>query len=79
MIVTRVEALTRAKFKVELDGQFAFVLYEKELSRFGISEDEEISEEVYARIRKDIILKRAKLRAMHPVSYTHLTLPTIGG
>lgn len=65
MIVTRVEALTKAKFKVEIDGQFAFVLYKKELSRFGISEDEELSEETYVKIRKDIILKRAKLRAMH--------------
>lgn len=65
MVVTRVEALSKAKYKVELDGQFAFVLYKKELSRFGISEDEEIPEETYAQIRKDIILKRAKLRAMH--------------
>lgn len=65
MIVTKVEALTKAKFKVELDGQFAFVLYKKELSRFGISEDGEVSVEVYEQIRKEVILKRAKLRAMH--------------
>lgn len=65
MIVTKVEAVTKAKFKVYLDGQFAFVLYKGELSRFGISEEEELSEEVYAQIRKDVVLKRAKLRAMH--------------
>ena len=35
MTVTKIEELTKAKLKVELDGEFAFVLYKKELSRFG--------------------------------------------
>ena len=65
MIVTKVEAVTKTKFKVYLDGRFAFVLYKAELPRFGISEEAELSEEVYAQIRKDVVLKRAKLRAMH--------------
>ena len=65
MTVTKVEELTKAKYRVELDGEFAFVLYKKELSRFGIEEDEELPEETYQKIRKDVILKRAKLRAMH--------------
>lgn len=65
MQVTAVEPLGKAKWKVELDGQFAFVLYKGELSRHGISEGEELSEEVCARIKKDVVLKRAKLRAMH--------------
>ena len=62
MTVTKIEELTKAKSKVELDGEFAFVLYKKELSRFGIREDEELPEETYQQIRKDVILKRAKLR-----------------
>lgn len=65
MIVTKIEAVTKAKFKVELDGEFAFVLYKGELSHFGIREEEELPEETYLQIRKDVILKRAKLRAMH--------------
>ncbi len=65
MIVTKIEAVTKAKFKVELDGEFAFVLYKRELSQFGIREEEELPEEIYMQIRKDVILKRAKLRAMH--------------
>lgn len=65
MIVTKIEAVTKVKFKVELDGQFAFVLYKRELSHFGIREEEELPEETYMQIRKDVILKRAKLRAMH--------------
>ncbi len=65
MIVTKVEPLTKTKFKVYLDGQFAFVLYKGELSRFGIREGADIPEETERKIRIEVILKRAKLRAMH--------------
>lgn len=65
MTVTRVEPLTKTKFKVYLDGDFAFVLYKGELSRFGIREGAEVPEETVEKIRTEVILKRAKLRAMH--------------
>ena len=65
MIVTNVESLTKTKFIVEVDGKFAFVLYKGELKRFGVTQGAELSEEVYQQIRTEIILKRAKLRAMH--------------
>ena len=32
MVVTRVEAVTKTKYKVYVDGQFAFILYKGELS-----------------------------------------------
>ena len=65
MYVTNIEAWTKTKYKVELDGEFAFVLYKGELSRYGIEKDTEISEELYQKLRTEIVLKRAKLRAMH--------------
>ena len=65
MTVTKVEPLTKMKFKVYLDGQFAFVLYKGELSRFGIKEGVNLSEEMEEKIRMEVILKRAKLRALH--------------
>ena len=65
MVVTRVEAVTKTKYKVYVDGQFAFILYKGELSRFHIAEDQELSQESYEKIRIEVILKRAKLRAMH--------------
>ena len=65
MMVTKIEQLTKTKFKVYLDGKFAFVLYKGELSRFGIREGVEIPEETVGKIRAEVILKRAKLRAMH--------------
>ena len=65
MIVTRVEAVTKTKYKIYVDGQFAFILYKGELSRFHIAEGQELSQESYEKIRTEVILKRAKLRAMH--------------
>lgn len=65
MIVTRTESLTKTKYKVDLDGQFAFVLYKGELSRYGVKEGAELTEETVDEIYNTVLLKRAKKRAMH--------------
>ena len=65
MLVTKIEAVTKTKHKVFLDEQFAFVLYKGELSRYHIKEEAEVTPEVYAKIREEVVLKRAKLRVMH--------------
>lgn len=65
MIVTRTESLTKTKYKVDLDGQFAFVLYKGELSRYGVKEGAELAEEIVDEIYNTVLLKRAKKRAMH--------------
>ena len=53
MIVTKVEPLSKTKYKIYLNHQFAFVLYKGELRSYKISDGEKI------------LLKRAKKRAMH--------------
>ncbi len=73
MIVTNVESLTKTKFIVEVDGKFAFVLYKGELKRFGVIQGVELSEKIYQQIRTEIVLKRAKLRAMHLLTDTAKT------
>lgn len=65
MTVTKIEPVTKIKFKVYLDGSFAFVLYKGELSRFGITAGAELPEETVEMIRAEVIFKRARLRAMH--------------
>ncbi len=65
MIVTRTEAVTKVKYKVYIDGQFAFVLYKGELSRYQVKEGQEITEKTCERIFAEVLRKRAKLRAMH--------------
>ena len=67
MTVTKIEPLSKTRYKVYLDGQFAFTLYKGELSRYHIAEDNRIDEEVYDILRK-LVIKRAKLRAMHLLS-----------
>lgn len=65
MIVTNIEAVTSAKYKVYLDGVHAFLLYKKELSRYHIAVGEAVTREACEKIRTEIVLKRAKLRALH--------------
>ena len=65
MLVTRIESVTKTKFKVYVDEQFAFVLYKGELSRYQLAEGKEITKEVYEQIYREVVVKRAKLRAMY--------------
>ncbi len=68
MIVTKLEPMTKTKYKIYLDEQFAFVLYKGELSRYKIQENHDLSQEVVEKIKLEILTKRAKLRAMHLLS-----------
>ena len=65
MVVTKIEMLTKIKYKVYLDEQFAFVLYKGELSHYRMAEGTILEEAVVQEILQKVILKRAKLRAMH--------------
>lgn len=65
MKVTKIESVTKTKFKVYVDDQFAFVLYKGELSRYRIVAEQEITREIFQKIKEEVILKRAKLRALH--------------
>lgn len=73
MQVTRLEPVTKTKFKVYLDEQFAFVLYKGELSRYGIKEESELSQEVVEKIKEEVLLKRSRLRAMHLLEHMDRT------
>lgn len=68
MTVTKIEPVTKTKYKVYLDEQFAFILYKGELSRYHIAVGNKLEEESYRSIYENIVLKRAKLRAMHLLS-----------
>ena len=65
LLLTLIEEQTKTKFKVYLDGTFAFVLYKGELKRFGIKQGEDLTQENYEKIQNEVLLKRAKKRAMH--------------
>ena len=64
MIVTDIVEYTKAKYKIFIDGEFAFVLYKGELRQFKLTIGNDITDEDLEKI-DEVILKRAKLRAMH--------------
>ena len=65
MRVTRIEELSRSRYKVYVDDSFAFVLYKGELRLYHIKEGEELRTEDYRTIMQEVLPKRAKLRAMN--------------
>ena len=64
MIVTDITELTKAKTRVYLDGEFAFVLYKGELRLYNIKKEQELSEETYTEIVCEVLPKRAKKRCL---------------
>ena len=64
MIVTELIPLTKNRYKVYIDNEFAFVLYKGELHMYHIEVGRDISETDYEEITQKVLPKRAKLRAM---------------
>ncbi len=66
MLVTQISGTSsKARFRIYIDGQFAFVLYRGELRSLHIEEGGELSGETYRQIMTQILPKRAKLRCMN--------------
>lgn len=65
MRVTRIETLSKARSKIFIDEEFAFVLYKGELRSLCVRQGEELEDENYQMIMTQLLPKRAKLRAMN--------------
>lgn len=65
MLITRVEELTKGKRRVWLENQPPFVLYRGELRQLELAEGGEVSAEQYQEILEEILVPRARKRAMH--------------
>ena len=63
--ITEIVPLDKKRSKVYLDHEFAFVLYKGELPLYGIRKGNEIGQKEYDRIIEEVLVKRAKLRAMN--------------
>lgn len=64
-VVTAITGLSKGRYKIEIDGQFRFVLYKGELHTYRIKEGEKISAKDLEEILTEILPKRAKLRSMN--------------
>lgn len=64
-IITGITAFPRGRYKIDIDGQFRFVLYGGELRTYHMKEGEHISDESLKEILSEVLPKRAKLRSMN--------------
>lgn len=65
MIVTQISEVSGSRRRIDLDGQFAFVLYKGELSQYHIKEGRELTPQDYREIMTELLPRRAKLRCMN--------------
>lgn len=73
MEITKVQALTKQKYRIFLDGESAFAVYKGELSRYHLGEGAVLPPEVYEELVNRVLKKRATLRAMHILERTDKT------
>ena len=65
MVITEIESVTKTKFRMYLDGEYVCMLYKTDLKSYGLEKGSEITDEIWSRLKEEVLLKRAKLRAMH--------------
>lgn len=64
MFISKIEALDKGKYKVSIDGENAFVLYDKDIKTYELIEGQEISCYSYDKIIEDTVLRRSKQKAL---------------
>lgn len=65
MLVTKIAPLGKTRFQVYLEEKPALVLYKGDLKKYGISEGIDISDTLVGEIKEEVLVKRAKQRALH--------------
>ena len=65
MTVMQLTALSRGRYRVQMEDSTAFVLYRGELAKLDIREGEDLPEETLCKIREEILPLRAKKRVMN--------------
>lgn len=73
MEITKIQALTKQKYRIFLDGESAFTVYKGELSRYHLEEGAVLPPEAYEELVNGVLKKRATLRAMHILERTDKT------
>ncbi|HWT75461.1 MAG TPA: regulatory protein RecX [Mobilitalea sp.] len=64
MIVTRLEELEQSKVKVYIDYEYAFLLYQKDITQFKLREGDLITQAVYEDIVSNTVYYRARQKAL---------------
>lgn len=64
MLITKIELLKKNLYGIYVDYEFLFALYFKEIRQYSLEENQEITKEFIENIGQDIIIPRAKKKAM---------------
>jgi len=65
MTITGIEKGYRKLFRIYVDEEFKFSLYESEIHRYQLKKDMEIEEELYNEIIEQTVFKRGKQKALN--------------
>lgn len=65
MVIVEVTEYKNGRVRISLDGGISFLLYKKEFASLNLKQDQELSEEQWLTIRQEILVKRARKRAMY--------------
>lgn len=72
LTVTNIESVNKKRFKIDINGSFAFALYGAEVKRFHIEQNQDMQEETMNEIHK-LLVKRARERALYLVEHQERT------
>lgn len=64
MLITQISELDKKRMMIRTEEGNSFVLYKGEVRKLALQEGEELPAEVYEEIRSEILIKRARKRAM---------------
>ncbi len=73
MVITRIDVSDKNKVNIYLDGEYAFFLSPKEVQRLKLTEGGEVSASLYEAVLEDIILPRAKQKALSILKFMDRT------
>ncbi|MDD6810258.1 MAG: regulatory protein RecX [Lachnospiraceae bacterium] len=65
MVIVEITGITKSRYKVVLDNGTSFIVYRGELQHFHLKQGDELVQEAYVCLFREILPKRAKLRCMN--------------
>lgn len=73
MVITQLEESEKKKVRVSIDYEYAFTLSIREMRMYGLKLEIELSQKVYDEIIQEVILPRAKQKALALLKYRDRT------
>lgn len=64
MILTKIEQIDKKRYRIYIEEEFLLLLYVTDLRKHKLEEQMEVTPEELEKIYKDVVLRRAKMKAM---------------